>query len=62
MSAFATWDLCRLSWSLSVHGTFVASVGCLRYEGLLSPELIALRYVGPFVASVGRLRYARLGY
>ena len=31
--ASATWDLCRFSWSLPLRGTFVASVGCLRYVG-----------------------------
>ena len=38
--ASAAWDLCRLIWSLSLRGTFVAPVSCLRY--------------GTFIASVGR--------
>ncbi len=45
-------DLCRLSWSPSLRGifvaslpwllwTFVISVGCLWYVGLISPQLVA---------------------
>ena len=35
-----TWDLCRISWLPLLRGTFVASVGCLRYVGPLSPQLV----------------------
>ena len=39
--ASATWDLCRLIWSPPLRGTFVASVGRLRYVGPLSLQLVA---------------------
>ena len=37
----AMWDLCCFSWSPPLRGTFVASVGRLRYVGPLSLQLVA---------------------
>ncbi len=39
--ASAAWDLCRLSWSPPLRGTFVASVGPLRYVEPLLLQLVA---------------------
>ena len=47
MVASVTWDLCRLSWSPLLRGTFVASAGRLRYVGP-TPSLRRLCYVHLF--------------
>ena len=45
---FATWDLCRLSWSTPIRGTFAASLGRLR--------------CGTVVAFAMRLDHLRYGF
>ncbi len=42
---FATWDFCRFSWSPSLCGTFVASVGRETFVASVG----RLRYVGPLL-------------
>ncbi len=37
--ASVTWDLCRLSWSLQLRGTFVALISCFHYVGPWSHSL-----------------------
>ena len=46
-----TWDLCCLSRSSPVRGTFVASVGRLCYVGPLPPQLVSSATWTPLVVS-----------